>query len=158
MDFSVSDELEDVTLWSVAAGPRSPASVSGPPWHHKPPVPSLSSTATGLCQHLPNNKLIWLIRNRVTQLIELLFHNSRLEKTWDKTWASHFWEWRQQSSLKKWFRPCIETDLRLCSHTPEHWPVLEDFWQEVVWLWVRRWRSCSGWGGRHLGTNYMLPF
>ena len=39
------------------------------------------------------------------------------------------------------------------THT-EHWPVLEDFWQEVeVWLWLRRWRSGSGWGGGGLALG-----
>jgi hypothetical protein len=149
-----------VTLWSSAAGPWSPASVSSPPWHHKPPVPSLSATAADLYQHMPKNKLKWLIRNRVTQLIELLFYNSRLEMIWDQTWASRFLA--MKTAVHK-FKEVVQA--MHCNWpektllTPEHWPVLGDFWQEVeVWLWVRRWSSGSGWGGRHLGTSYMLPF
>ena len=121
MDFGVSDELGDgyplVRCCRPLVSSLSLRSTLAP--QASGPQPRLSATAAGLYQHLPNNKLIWLIRNRVTQLIELLFYNSRPEKTWDQTWASRFWEWRQQStSLKKWFRPCIETDLRrLYSHT-----------------------------------------
>ena len=58
------------------------------------------------------------------------------------------------TSLKKWFRPCIKTDLRrLYSHTialtgsgglPTGGGGLALGEEVEVWLWVRRWRSGSG--------------
>ena len=87
-----------VTLWSGAAGPWSPASVSDPLWHHKPPVPSLAfqlqqQVYISIC---PTINLMDLSETEL-QLIELLFYKSRLEKSWDQTWESRFREWRQSS-------------------------------------------------------------
>ena len=146
MDFSVSDELGDgyplVRSCRPLVSSLSVRSTLAP--QASGPQPLLSATAAGLYQHLPNNKLNWLIRNSVAQLIELLFYNSRLEKTWDQTWASRFWEWWQSSPQV--YRSGSGHALKLTWEDYSHRALTcsggrggLSLGEEVeVWLWVRR--------------------
>ena len=110
--------------------------------------PHLSATAAGLYQHLPNNKLNWLIRNRVTQLIELLFYNSRLEKTWE-TRHEHPVFGNEDRAVHK-FKEVVQAmhwnwpEKTLLTHQST-----DLFWRTSD----RRWRSCSGWGGGGLALG-----